>query len=507
MEAVRKEARAAHDFGVKAVNNASSLLEHSQSSLATLRNWQSELAESMSSDQQTLETSLESSRAALSDAISRVEQMSKTRAKKHEEAASGLERTIEQLGDIAVPAWISTAKTLKDFVMLEGAQELSSEVETMQREANRLAESLVHLEKKLASNHHAIETSLRKICPLEAQQTLGSEIPNRDMNDHPAFQPMREFINDWMHKVKLAIDEQRELVSEGSFGSVALAKLQDQLLRDSSSSLDHLAKMDFVDQLYQFVNVSAKIEQNQLEKQQQQQQKQQQQQNQKQRQLVKPKVLDTGDLELVELIKRAHKGFKVLLKSMVFSVEEVKSLSAGIKKAYDEFSQVSNMIQDLEREALEAIEQASIAQTLSQELGSSIDDIIAETSKLEGIYVNYMSAQESIAPEVLRRWKALAEIEELARKYQDEINSLVTKEVQAREAFSECHGQYLPESFCPPLAPGAQPTSFQFLIVNGEDAEGLGGLVESINTNTFQGAQDNEALPCNLAQGEGASTR
>lgn len=70
-----------------------------------------------------------------------------------------------------------------------------------------------------------------------------------------------------------------------------------------------------------------------------------------------------------------------------------------------------------------------------------------------------------------RRWKAIAEIETLAKSQQEELNSLLQKELGERSRFFESKGTFLPESLCPALSPGLAPTSFQYVIANPEDAQ------------------------------------
>ena len=70
-----------------------------------------------------------------------------------------------------------------------------------------------------------------------------------------------------------------------------------------------------------------------------------------------------------------------------------------------------------------------------------------------------------------RRWRYITKVESLAKAQQDELNSLVQKEIAERKAFNNKHGMFLPNSLCPALDQDVLPTSFQYVMANPSDAQ------------------------------------
>lgn len=180
------------------------------------------------------------------------------------------------------------------------------------------------------------------------------------------------------------------------------------------------------------------------------------------------------DADMLKYVRDCEAHMKRGLKRMALSVDRVKSITTALTSARKQYPDKAHSLVEQALKAAKEIEsQAGDLRTICMDAQREVDVASAEFLKLDSFYHNFQEAQSQAEKELRRRWESLAKVEELAREHQAKLNELLEAELAARARFDEKYGVYLPDGFCSALKPKAEPTSFQYVIVNADDAHNL----------------------------------
>jgi len=333
--------------------------------------------------------------------------------------------------------------SLRDFVDIEEIEKLKSFAETKKEErrknlenAERAARTRIDIKNSVAKER--IQPFLKILLTLaEGAETMnGNEISEGQCFDV------------WEARANSLIEEQSILIKRLSGGSLGLAELYDHLLHsdgDVDTAVRQLGEM--TGKIHTFVDEDGAV-------------------------TTEDEAFSIDDL--VEVVSACDSKFKDGLKRVAASVESMKQLSNKFSEAEKAFkTDVEAYIAQLETEANTELVGGDKLQEECMALTEKVNAANDQFTKLDEFYVKFINAKGEVKGEIRRRWNALAEIENMAQEQQARINKLVEQENAARKSFDEEFGIYLPEGFCPALSVGAEPTNFQYIITNAEDAQNL----------------------------------
>ncbi|GBG27081.1 Palmitoyltransferase [Hondaea fermentalgiana] len=498
-EELLRATKAAYDFSVKVVNNAHALLEHSRSTRVRVQGGIEEIRTGAQRDIAALET-LESCKG---DALSRAK-AAEAKVNDRDEAFSSLRITLDALGSTALPPWLPNAGggmhtesgqgSLLDFVDVR-------EIETLRKSAQDLAADALQQVEEVRVAAEALSERKRvalEVDMLRAVQRIEDTTPASSTLGEAA--TIFDVLEEWMRKVSAEVDEQGAIVKVLSRGSFGLAGLYDhlldaselgppdaQLVRPVRDFLAHdFAAMDknnnnknnndittpgggtmaqshtqTSSQPDAAASAGPVEEHDDLREQQQQQQQQQQQDSE-------------SHVDLRQSIARCEAHMKRGLKRMAASVDRVKTVSQVLTQARKRYPvEAHAAVEAAVQVGHEVAARAEGLLQICQDAQREVDLASQEFVKLDEFYHHFQNAQAEAETELRRRWESLAKAEELAREHQAKMLELVDAELAARAKFDETYGVYLPDGYCSALRPKAEPTSFQYVIVNADDAHNL----------------------------------
>eukprot|EP00511_Aplanochytrium_stocchinoi_P001457 CAMPEP_0204838826 /NCGR_PEP_ID=MMETSP1346-20131115/32096_1 /ASSEMBLY_ACC=CAM_ASM_000771 /TAXON_ID=215587 /ORGANISM="Aplanochytrium stocchinoi, Strain GSBS06" /LENGTH=499 /DNA_ID=CAMNT_0051975117 /DNA_START=24 /DNA_END=1523 /DNA_ORIENTATION=+ len=349
------------------------------------------------------------------------------------------------LGQINAPSWMTgidadQEKKLLDFVDQEAVNQLKSKADGLLKKWKVLVrKDCVSISEEFSQAILVIYETASCVAPTDAGEEFSQGKDEHDdlrAKHSPIFSSARASFHEWIRNIDNWLVDQQKMVEKIS-----------SLSRQAASCCDRLLAI----------------------------------QNNDGPQSQEPVNIGKDELWLLNCGDELHKS----LKSIASLMQNVNACAKQINNARTFLNnkfiplllEKKSLFENTKKEAMDKIE------TSIQKVRTETRDVLEQLEQLCLFYYEFQQAQDSIRPEILRRWNALAEIEELARKQQEKLNSLVKLEIEMRTEYHREKGGFLPAELCSCLSPSLVhfPTSFQYVVSNPEDAQGLHACISRMN--------------------------